>query len=80
MEQEKHILPSHERELGHELAASGDAVVVDKVGTEADRHDMYRMGKVQQMQVCRCMPKTDHWVNSHGDSASSIYSQCSASA
>ena len=40
-----------ERELGHELAAHGDAVVVDMVGTDSDRHDMYRMGKVQQMQV-----------------------------
>ena len=47
--------PSHERELGHELAASGDAVVVDRVGTEADMHDMYRMGKIQQMQVGRCV-------------------------
>jgi hypothetical protein len=53
MDQEKHIPPPHDRELGHELVASGDAIVVDNVGTEADRRDMYRMGKVQQMQVSR---------------------------
>ena len=56
MDQEKHIPPPHERELGHELVASGDAIVVDNVGTEADRRDMYRMGKVQQMQVSRLPP------------------------
>jgi hypothetical protein len=80
MEQVKEIPASHERELGHELAASGDAVVVDKVGTDADRHDMYRMGKVQQMQVCRFIPDADLELGSHGDSASSASSQCSASA
>ncbi|KAK5171856.1 uncharacterized protein LTR77_003492 [Saxophila tyrrhenica] len=33
-----------------ELISHGEAVVTDKVGTEADIHDMLRMGKVQQMQ------------------------------
>ena len=42
---------SVEKELGHQLAAEGDAVVINNVGNEADRYDMYRMGKVQQMQV-----------------------------
>ena len=51
MADEKQPAVPLERELGHELAAHGDAVVVDKVGTDSDRHDMYRMGKVQQMQV-----------------------------
>ena len=49
-------------ELSHELAANGDAVVVDKIGTDADRHDMYRMGKVQQMQVKTCLVSTISWV------------------
>ena len=40
-----------EKELGHQLAAEGDAIVTENVGNEADQHDMYRMGKVQQMQV-----------------------------
>ena len=51
MADEKQLPIPRERELSHELAASGDAVVVDNVGTDADRNDMYRMGKVQQMQV-----------------------------
>ncbi len=33
-----------------EIALHGEAIVTDKVGTDADRHDMFRMGKVQQMQ------------------------------
>ena len=51
MDQEKQVPSPQTRELGHELVASGDAIVLDNVGTEADRRDMYRMGKVQQMQV-----------------------------
>jgi hypothetical protein len=51
MDREKHILASTERDLGHEQVASGNAVIVEDTGNDADRQDMYRMGKVQQMQA-----------------------------
>lgn len=41
---------SNEAPVITEHALKGEAVVTNKVGTEADCHDMYRMGKVQQMQ------------------------------
>ena len=47
---EKSLGASSVAPVASELTSSGEAVVTDKVGTEADRHDMYRMGKVQQMQ------------------------------
>lgn len=52
-----------EKELGHQLAAEGDAVVTDNVGTESDKHDMYRMGKVQQMQVSKRHQSSRMYVN-----------------
>jgi choline transport protein len=39
------------------LVDNGEAVVNEKVGTDADRQDMFRMGKVQQMQrIFRLFP------------------------
>lgn len=53
MEQEKQVSGLHEKDLSHVLVASGHGVVVEYTGTDADARDMYRMGKVQQMQVRR---------------------------
>ena len=38
------------QDLSHELGHEGGAIV-EHTGTEADKHDMYRLGKVQQMSV-----------------------------
>ena len=44
-------------ELSHQLAAEGDSMITHDVGTAADRADMYRMGKVQQMRrIFRLFP------------------------
>ena len=41
---------SEVQDLSHELVREGGAIV-EHTGTEADKHDMYRLGKVQQMSV-----------------------------
>jgi hypothetical protein len=51
MAQEKVPFSSTEAASAAQLASHGEAVVTDKVGTDADCHDMWRMGKIQQMQV-----------------------------
>ena len=51
MDSEKKAPATEAKELGHQLTAHGDVVVVQRAGNDADRSDMYRMGKVQQMQV-----------------------------
>lgn len=44
-------------ELGHQLVAQGDSVITQDAGTDADKQDMFRMGKVQQMQrIFRLFP------------------------
>ena len=81
MADEKKAAVALDKELGHELAASGDSVVVEDVGTDADRHDMYRMGKVQLMQVSLApRPVLRLLLRTHGNhSASFACSLCSAS-
>jgi hypothetical protein len=53
MEETKSPATVGEDALVAELRNNGEAVVTDQVGNEADVADMWRMGKVQQMQVRR---------------------------
>lgn len=64
-----------------ELVDNGEAVVTDKAGNDADRQDMFRMGKVQQMQrIFRLFPMVSFsiilmasWEIALGASVISIY-------
>lgn len=64
-----------------ELVDNGEAVVTDRVGTNADQLDMFRMGKVQQMQrIFRLFPMVSFsiilmasWEIALGASVISIY-------
>jgi choline transport protein len=57
MEETKSPATVGEDALVAELRNNGEAVVTDQVGNEADVADMWRMGKVQQMQrIFRLFP------------------------
>lgn len=50
-------VPASSHELGHQLAASGASLISEDGGTQADKLDMFRMGKAQQMKrIFRLFP------------------------